>query len=505
MEKKVAYLGGAGGLGKTTLAQNIESANTENVTVLNCTKTLMEELGVRSRSDLHHFTPAQKLAASTETLRKRIEGTSADLIIIDGHYAVETEPGKYETGCFPEGLSGRIDQAFHVTATPEDIKAIRMMDMRKRGTSMRRIEAELDANKKEVDRLRDTSIINASLIPLELQSLETRWNLHQAFTSLQSTAPFLQTPQDLGHKNSHSTDPVYPFFRSSSIDELVVRGAQHIFDEGVEIKSRSGSALQAYNVTYHLDGSRDRVHTLRNPGALRYLSREFQAYFKGSLKADDLVHASRFWNQLADKSGMINSNYGHYIFRQKISAEANVKNQFEWVIKQLSNNPNSRKATININQPKHKTNTKDFPCTISLQFFIQDNALNCVVFSRSTDIFTGLPYDMGFFSFINELICQCLKDSEYPDLTLGYTSMRTNFTQIYRKTRRRVADLLQRVEDREGGRSPIIMPPAEGYNTYDDIMQGTATTEVVQWINEMAEEAGQYYKSVRSRKTNKNL
>ena len=34
MEKKVAYLGGAGGLGKTTLAQNIESANTENVTVL---------------------------------------------------------------------------------------------------------------------------------------------------------------------------------------------------------------------------------------------------------------------------------------------------------------------------------------------------------------------------------------------------------------------------------------------------------------------------------------
>jgi thymidylate synthase len=90
----------------------------------------------------------------------------------------------------------------------------------------------------------------------------------------------------------------------------------------------------------------------------------------------------------------------------------------------------------NINQTNHKVETsKDFPCTIGMQFFVRKNYLCCSVSSRSTDIYTGLPYDMGFFAFVTELIYKDLKErldaEKAKNLKLGYVVMKTNFTQIY--------------------------------------------------------------------------
>src|SRR5262249_28419954 len=152
---------------------------------------------------------------------------------------------------------------------------------------------------------------------------------------------------------------------------------------------------------YILTDPRNRLHLSRS-GAVRYLCRELQAYFSGSLcVADGLGQASSFWETLKDANGNINSNYGYYVFYEPVDGH---ESQYNSVINRITENQDTRRAIININQTYHKSDTRDFPCTIAIQFYIRRAHLICEVSARSTDVVTGLPYDMGFFSFLHELV-----------------------------------------------------------------------------------------------------
>ncbi len=277
---------------------------------------------------------------------------------------------------------------------------------------------------------------------------------------------------------------------SDNLDNLVVDGIRNIVSNGERFNARAGSGQQAYGVSYTLVDPTDRLHLLRQSKSIRYFCREMQAYFKGSLRVEDgLAQASPFWRKLADDNGEICSNYGYYVFHQRIAGD-NSPTQYEWVVSQLERSLDSRKAFININQPYHKaTKSQDFPCTIGMQFFVRQNHLCCIVSSRSTDIYTGLPYDMGFFSFVTELVYRDLKErlpkEQASQLQLGSVTMRTSFTQIYDKTRTEALRLLDCHPD---GVSRGKMPEIESAKeVLADIYNGTAKTSVVKWIRDHAD------------------
>ena len=75
--------------------------------------------------------------------------------------------------------------------------------------------------------------------------------------------------------------------RANSVDELVKKGIRYIQESGERIWTTSGLALQSNNVTYVLENSLNRVHTLRSPISIQYFARELFAYFVGSLKGDE--------------------------------------------------------------------------------------------------------------------------------------------------------------------------------------------------------------------------
>lgn len=276
---------------------------------------------------------------------------------------------------------------------------------------------------------------------------------------------------------------------ASNLDQLVVAGVRNIVQNGERFNARAGSGQQDYGVSYTLIDPTDRLHLLRQPRSVRYFCREMLAYFNGSLKVEDgLAQASPFWRKLADQNGEICSNYGYYVFHQRIASSDSVT-QYEWVVSQLARNLDSRKAFININQPHHKgTKSQDFPCTIGMQFFVRQNHLCCAVSSRSTDIYTGLPYDMGFFSFVAELVYRDLKSrlpkEQADELKLGPVTMRTNFTQIYDKTRSDAVKLMDATVSSNSDRMPEI---ENAQAVLNDIYNGTANTSVMKWIKDHAE------------------
>ena len=241
-----------------------------------------------------------------------------------------------------------------------------------------------------------------------------------------------------------------------SIDELVRKGILHIKKTGRRINTNSGYALQSNNVNYVLADCRNRVHTLRPDKSIRYFYRELLAYFYGSLNVEGeygLANASKFWRKICDENQCIHSNYGYYVFHQLTPEN---KTQLQWIREDFMKNIDTRKALININGIQHKIKTKDFPCTVGMVFRIQDNTLNCDVQSRSTDVVTGLPYDMGFFSVVTELLASLLSKDLGINIKPGYVAMHTSFTQIYDKTAEEAEKMIDAKAIIELQKMPII-------------------------------------------------
>lgn len=271
---------------------------------------------------------------------------------------------------------------------------------------------------------------------------------------------------------------------AASVDALVLAGIAHVIETGEHINSRAGAAVQSYNVSYTLTNSTDRVFHLRHPASERYLCREFLAFFAGSLRVTDgLLQASKAWARYSDSNGLIWSNYGHYVFYQRVGG----KTQYEWVLAVLSENSSSRRAVININQPHHKDlNNPDFPCAIAAQFYVREDQLCCCLLSRSEDLYSGLPYDIAFFSFLNELIAVDLREKLGRPICVGPTTVLCMFTQVYEKNRTQLQCLLKssRVSNASGIRMPEITSASE---VLRDIYTGSAESAVCRWIRTHAD------------------
>lgn len=268
--------------------------------------------------------------------------------------------------------------------------------------------------------------------------------------------------------------------KAYSVDELVKKGIKYIQKSGERIWTTSGLALQSNNVTYVLENSLNRIHTLRAPTSIKYFARELFAYFVGSLKVDEgLSDASKFWNKIADENGMINSNYGYYVFKKQTPSG---KSQLQWVRENIIENPDTRQAVININGIEHKKATKDFPCTLGLVFHLDGNTLNLDVSSRSTDVITGLPYDIGFFSFVLELLAALLSRDLGKNIDVGYTAMHAFFTQIYDRTEDKIPEILENEPDCYLQQMPRIIDAEATLGDIIKINEGTPKTDIIKWV-----------------------
>lgn len=77
--------------------------------------------------------------------------------------------------------------------------------------------------------------------------------------------------------------------------------------------------------------------------------------------------------------------------------------QLSYVVQTLFKDPASRQAVINIwrEQPRE---SRDTPCTLSWQFLIRERTLHCVATMRSSDLWTGIPYDVVNFSTVAAVV-----------------------------------------------------------------------------------------------------
>jgi thymidylate synthase len=105
------------------------------------------------------------------------------------------------------------------------------------------------------------------------------------------------------------------------------------------------------------------------------------------------------WGKLLQNDGRIFSNYGHFWFTQ---------GGFDWVVKTLSKDVDSRQAYIPMCNASHMfEGNKDVVCTKGIQFRMRHGFLNMHVSMRSSDAIYGLATDLPCFWTLWQMVaCQ---------------------------------------------------------------------------------------------------
>ncbi|MEV5407297.1 thymidylate synthase [Thermopolyspora sp. NPDC052614] len=83
----------------------------------------------------------------------------------------------------------------------------------------------------------------------------------------------------------------------------------------------------------------------------------------------------------------------------------NRTDQLDKVLATLRNDPDSRRAVIQLYDPTHDADGhRDVPCTLGYRFHLRDGRLHMATTMRSQDLWTGLPYDMFAATVLHELM-----------------------------------------------------------------------------------------------------
>lgn len=197
--------------------------------------------------------------------------------------------------------------------------------------------------------------------------------------------------------------------------------------------SRVGDTREELSVIVRSDDPRERF--LYRPGInVAFMLQEAFAWWNGLNPGDVQRYNSNMERYIQDDGEMLGSAYGRYLRHLP-------HDQIVRVIDQLKENPDTRRAVINIHNAAYEDyDSNDVACTVYLQFLVRDGQLNCVACLRSQDILWGLPYDSQNFCWIQEAIAGIL------DLPLGWYEHRMNSAHYYTDFEDQVRESVQNME-----------------------------------------------------------
>ena len=161
-----------------------------------------------------------------------------------------------------------------------------------------------------------------------------------------------------------------------------------------------------------------------------YIQRELEWYKSQSLYVSDIPgNTPAIWEQVSDKDGKINSNYGWCVF------SADNGYQYNSALQQLKSDIHTRKAIMIYTRPSmqtdyNKNGMSDFMCTNSAQLFIRDNKLIYIINQRSCDAVFGFGNDLAWHKFVYDKALAELKET-YPKLAASTIQYNCGSLHVY--------------------------------------------------------------------------
>ncbi len=193
-----------------------------------------------------------------------------------------------------------------------------------------------------------------------------------------------------------------------------------IMTEGVKKEDRTGTgtiSVFGHQMRFNLEDGFPLLTTKKCH--LKSIIYELLWFLKGDTNVKYLQeHGVRIWNEWADENGDLGPVYGkqwrNFTTLDKDGNKVAV-DQIKDVIRQIKENPNSRRLIVCAWHPGQTDYMALPPCHTLFQFYVADGKLSLQLYQRSADTFLGVPFNIASYALLLMMVAQVtgLKPGEY--------------------------------------------------------------------------------------------
>lgn len=206
-----------------------------------------------------------------------------------------------------------------------------------------------------------------------------------------------------------------------------------IMTEGVEKGDRTGTGTRSvfgHQMRFNMEDGFPLLTTKKLH--LKSIIYELLWFLNGDTNVKYLQdNGVRIWNEWADKDGDLGHIYG-YQWRSWPDYNGGYIDQISEVVKEIKNNPNSRRLMVSAWNVADIKNMNLPPCHCLFQFYVADGRLSLQLYQRSADSFLGVPFNIASYALLLMMMAQVtgLKAGDFVHTT-GDTHIYTNhFEQV---------------------------------------------------------------------------
>src|ERR1700749_4220615 len=182
---------------------------------------------------------------------------------------------------------------------------------------------------------------------------------------------------------------------------------QHILDTGAAKTDRTGTGTTScfgYQLRFDLAKGFPLVTTKKVH--LKSIIYELLWFLRGETNIKYLKeNGVSIWDEWADENGELGPVYGKQ-WRSWEGADKVEIDQITDAIKQIKNNPDSRRIIVSAWNVAELPKMALMPCHSLFQFYVADGRLSCQLYQRSADVFLGVPFNIASYALLTMMMAQ---------------------------------------------------------------------------------------------------
>jgi thymidylate synthase len=182
---------------------------------------------------------------------------------------------------------------------------------------------------------------------------------------------------------------------------------QFILDKGSQKTDRTGTGTISYfgyQMRFDLSEGFPLVTTKKLH--LKSIIYELLWFLRGETNIKYLKeHGVRIWDEWANENGELGPVYGKQ-WRSWEGANGETIDQVSDAIKQIKNNPDSRRIIVSAWNVADLPKMALMPCHTLFQFYVANGKLSCQLYQRSADVFLGVPFNIASYALLTMMMAQ---------------------------------------------------------------------------------------------------
>ncbi|EOT1172114.1 thymidylate synthase [Cronobacter dublinensis] len=180
-----------------------------------------------------------------------------------------------------------------------------------------------------------------------------------------------------------------------------------VLHEGAQKDDRTGTgtlSIFGHQMRFNLQEGFPLVTTKRCH--LRSIIHELLWFLKGDTNIAYLHENNvTIWDEWADENGNLGPVYGKQ-WRSWAAPDGRQIDQLETVLRQLKNDPDSRRIIVSAWNVGELDKMALAPCHAFFQFYVANGKLSCQLYQRSCDVFLGLPFNIASYALLVHMMAQ---------------------------------------------------------------------------------------------------